>query len=183
MGGNVGRVIVPMALAAATVYTGGLASAADVWAGPLFTAPQGFVFTGSSLGVAAAAATAGINEIGNIRREQAQRAAENARNAAEAAKLRADYEAEDRRRRLQLKQQTARLRARFAASGTGGVGGSAEAVIGGLKKVAADDHREASQTLSRRLDLLAPTSASANQNLRFLKQATKPAINLLKLVS
>ena len=58
---------------------------------------------------------------------------------AQTASVRRSQEIEARRKREALKRITATQRARFGAQGTGGRGGSADAVLGGLAKPVEED--------------------------------------------
>jgi len=116
----------------------------------------------------------GMEYVMNSQNAKATNRVEQARVDARAASLRRAGDIEERRKHEELKRIAASQRASFAAQGTGGRGGSADAVIGGLTRTynqnIADSRSLAQTELS---GLQATLGASKRANLLEASNATR----------
>lgn len=88
-----------------------------------------------------------------IEQKQKQKAAKNTQAVADsqAAQIKQARAQAEKSRRYQLKKDLAARRAQQGASGIGGVGGSNEAVLGGLTRLAEEDINKGTEAMNQRL--------------------------------
>ncbi len=139
----------------------------------------------STLGTLVNAGLTGLGQLNQIRQERLQQQMANARNAAEAARIRQQFDINERRRREQLRRSVAAQRARLGAAGVGSASGSGAAIIGGLQREADQRTREDIDALDqrfsaqRRLSLLEQSSRRNQVAFQTLRKTLSPFVNLL----
>jgi hypothetical protein len=172
--GGFARVAVPMAAAAAFPY-----ASAAMGAGASGLTTSAAMANVSPWAAIAKAGMSGLGQINTMRQERAQKQTAQARSEAEAARLKLQYDAKERKRRERLKATVAAQRARFGAAGVSSQGGSAGAVVSGLMERNARDEADAARDFTmRRSSLLEASRPARRDNFKLFQKTISPYVNL-----
>ena len=123
----------------------------------------------TALSAAGTLAGAAISASQADRAAQMQIEAQNREHAMRTQQMKLRHEIEERRRKRNLKEALAARRARFGGAGVGAAGGSAAALLAGLRRKSAKAGAEAAK--EKRLGLQSNLLSVENSNRRALQNA------------
>ena len=133
------------------------------------TAMASLTAISTALSAAGTLASAAISASQADRAAQMQIEAQNREHAMRAQQMKLRHEIEERRRKRDLKEALAARRARFGGAGIGAAGGSAAALLAGLRRKSAKAGAEAAK--EKRLGLQSNLLSVENSNRRALQNA------------
>lgn len=196
--GGFARVALPVAAAVAAPHAAGfLGTAGGVTGGAGLLASEAAVpgvttfLSGAQLPASAAlvptvsplavarAGISGLLDLNSQRQAAAQAAFARVRGQAEMARLRREFQIRERDRRNRLRRAVAAERARFGAAGILSTGGSADAIIRGLRSQAEEGIRLDRERVNfRRRSLLEESRPQRRSGFTTLTNSLSPFINL-----